>query len=279
MFKWMKEHRTITCFALAAALLIALLVASYGTHRDPPYALTIQAVMAEIQKPFAKLGRVIDRGTRGVFDFRSLVDENQALREQIAALDEKILDLQLTRTELRELRSLSEALNYPGLQESKLKVAAGVVSMDGSSHFNIFTIDAGTRSGVVADAVVVNGQGLIGRVAETGDQFGKVTSITDMNSNVSFRVYQSDEESYLGIASGNGRGGLSGYMLDTDAKVNPGDRLVTSGLGLYPAGLSIGTISSVTENSEALLKVIEIEPAVDFRNLSKVLVVVTGDML
>ena len=151
--------------------------------------------------------------------------------------------------------------------------------MDGSSHFNIFTIDAGTRSGVVADAVVVNGQGLIGRVAETGDQFGKVTSITDMNSNVSFRVYQSDEESYLGIASGNGRGGLSGYMLDTDAKVNPGDRLVTSGLGLYPAGLSIGTISSVTENSEALLKVIEIEPAVDFRNLSKVLVVVTGDML
>jgi hypothetical protein len=35
----------------------------------------------------------------------------------------------------------------------------------------------------------------------------------------------------------------------------------------------------VTENSEALLKTIEIEPAVDFRNLSKVLVVVTEDML
>ena len=107
--------------------------------------------------------------------------------------------------------------------------------MDGSSHFNIFTIDAGTRSGVVADAVVVNGQGLIGRVAETGDQFGKVTSITDMNSNVSFRVYQGDEESYLGIASGNGRGGLSGYMLDTDAKVNPGDRLF-----MYTDGLIEG---------------------------------------
>ena len=279
MFKWIKEHRTITCFALAAILLIVLLVASYGTHRDPPYALAIQAAMAEIQKPFAKLGGILERGTRGVFGFRSLVDENQTLTEQIAALEEEILDLQLTQAELEELRSLSEALNYPGVQESKLKVAAGVVSMDGSSHFNIFTIDAGTRSGVAVDAVVVNGQGLIGRVTEAGARFGKVASITDMNSNVSFRIYQSDEKSYLGIASGDGRGGLSGYMLDTNAKVKPGDHLVTSGLGLYPAGLLIGIISSVTENSEALLKTIEIEAAVDFRNLSKVLVVVTEDML
>ena len=136
MFKWMKEHRTITCFALAAALLIALLVASYGTHRDPPYALTIQAVMAEIQKPFAKLGRVIDRGTRGVFDFRSLVDENQALREQIAALDEKILDLQLTRLNCENEIAVGSA-ELSGTHRKQAEVAAGVVSGDGSSHFNI----------------------------------------------------------------------------------------------------------------------------------------------
>lgn len=277
MFKWIREHRAITCFTLAAILLIAVLVTSYGSREDPSCALTIQAAVAEIQKPVTELAKILDRGARGVFGFRSLVDENQILMDRIAALEAEILDLQMSQAELEELKKLSDALNYIGVQDSKLKIAASVVSMDGSNHFNIFTLDAGIRSGVVKDAVVVNGHGLIGRIMEVGPRFGKVVSVTDTNNHVSFRIYRSETESYLGIAAGDGQGGLSGYMLDTDAKVQEGDQLITSGIGLYPAGLTLGTVSAVSENKDALLKTITIETAVDFGNLSKVLVIVTRD--
>jgi len=279
LFKWIREHRAITCFIIAAVLLFAVLVASYGSHEDSSYALALQAVVAEIHKPITELGKILDRGTRGVFGFRSLVDENQVLKERVAELEAEIQDLQLSQAELEELKLLSEALNYTGVQESKLKVATSVISMDGSSHFNIFTVDAGVRSGVGKDAVVVNGQGLIGRVMEVGQGFAKVVSVTDTNNNVSFRIYKSETESYLGVASGDGQGGLSGYMLDADARVRVGDSVTTSGMGLYPAGLAIGTVTAVTENSDALLKTLEIETAVDFSNLSKVLVIVTKDSL
>jgi rod shape-determining protein MreC len=277
LLKWIREHRAITCFTLAAILLIAVLVTSYGRHEVPSYALTIQAAVAELQKPVTELAKILDRGTRGVFDFRSLVDENQSLGDRIAELEAEVLDLQMSQAELEELKKLSEALNYTGVQDSKLKIAASVISMDGSTHFNIFTLDAGIRSGVVKDAVVVNGHGLIGRVMEVGPRFGKVVSVTDTNNNVSFRIYRSETESYLGIASGDGQGGLSGYMLDADANVQAGDQLITSGIGLYPAGLALGTVSAVSENKDVLLKTITIETAVDFSNLSKVLVIVTKD--
>jgi len=68
-------------------------------------------------------------------------------------------------------------------------------------------------------------------------------------------------------------------MLDADARVRVGDPVTTSGMGLYPAGLAIGTVTAVTENSDALLKTLEIETAVDFSNLSKVLVIVTKGSL
>jgi rod shape-determining protein MreC len=264
---------------LSALLLTVMLVISFGNPGDSPFALEVQGVLAAVQKPVTRMGNILQRGTQGVFGFRSLVDENQALTRRIAELEEEILDLQLSRAELEELKTLTGALNYTAVQESKFKIASGIISMDGSSPFNIFTIDAGLRSGVVKEAVVVNELGLIGRVSEVGPRFGKVISVTDTNTNFSFRIYKSDTEHYLGIASGDGRGGLTGYMLDADARIALGDRLVTSGMGVYPAGLIIGTVSDIADNRETLLKTIDIEPAVDFDNLSTVLVIVTKDLL
>ena len=44
-------------------------------------------------------------------------------------------------------------------------------------------------------------------------------------------------------------------------------------MGTYPAGLEIGNIKSITYNSDTLLKEIVVEPAVDFKSLKKVSVI------
>ena len=279
MFKWIHKNKNIVLVIGVAFALIAVLAFSFLGSGSSAFGMRVQSIIFEIQKPITQFGKSIESGTNGVFDFRATVEENQELRDKVAQLEEQILDYKLIEMELDELKRLSLALNFENVRESELKVVGKVVSMDGTNHFNIFTIDAGSLAGVHKDAVVVNGQGAIGRVYEVGENFAKVISIIDTNANVSFRISRNKSESYLGIAYGNGQSGLSGYMLDTSADVKEGDKLITSGMGIYPEGLVLGTVSEVLSERDSLLRYIEIDTAVDFNNLSKVLVLVTKESL
>lgn len=279
MFKWVKKNKTIVLLILVAIGLIAVLTVSSLGNGSSSFGLRLQSIIFEIQKPITQFGQTIESGVGGVFDFRATVEENQALREKITQLEEELLDYKLIEAELEELKKLSLALHFEGVQESSDKIVAKIVSIDGTNRFNMFTIDAGALVGVHKDAVVVNGQGMIGRVYEVGENFAKVISIIDTNANVSFRIYRSEAESYLGIAYGNGLGGLSGYMLDTNADIKKGDKLITSGMGIYPQGLVLGLISEILSERDSLLHYVKIDTAVDFHNLSKVLVIVTKESL
>ena len=76
----------------------------------------------------------------------------------------------------------------------------------------------------------------------------------------------------MGIVSGNGNGMMSGYTFEGDAEINEGDTLITSGIGLYPVGIEIGTVRSINFNKDTQLKTIEVEPLVVFNSLKKVMV-------
>ena len=45
---------------------------------------------------------------------------------------------------------------------------------------------------------------------------------------------------------------------------------------LFPQGIPIGKISKITWDNDALLRTVEIEPAVNFNNIQKVTVIMTG---
>ena len=62
-------------------------------------------------------------------------------------------------------------------------------------------------------------------------------------------------------------------MLDEDSTVAEGDILLTSGMGIFPEGLEIGSVRSVTSNSNTLIKEITVEPSVDLNSLRKVSVI------
>lgn len=62
-------------------------------------------------------------------------------------------------------------------------------------------------------------------------------------------------------------------MLDDKADVSEGDKLVTSGMGVYPAGIEIGKVVKVRYDSNAQLQRVDVKPSVDFESLQKVTVV------
>ena len=77
----------------------------------------------------------------------------------------------------------------------------------------------------------------------------------------------------IGVVEGSSDGTLSGFMLDSNAKVEEGDRLVTSGMGLFPAGIEIGRITKVRYDSDEQLQKVDIKSSVDFKSLQKVAVI------
>jgi rod shape-determining protein MreC len=271
--KWLKEHAVISILIAVALALVILLVSSFlHLGNSTPVGKFFIGIVTSIQEPISNLTTNVSNGFRNLFSLRSIASENEALREEVAELKQELILQQFSEQELEELRQLSQVLNYTSVQNSRSYVTGDVIAMDSSNWFNIFTINVGTEQGVQKDAMVINGDGLVGRVYEAGKDWAKVISVIDETNNVSFQVFRDSSESYLGVLTGDGMGGLRGYMLDNDASVIEGDTVLTSGIGIYPQGVVIGRISEVVVNTDSLLKEIILETSVDFKNVQKVMV-------
>ncbi|MDF3001997.1 MAG: mreC [Bacillota bacterium] len=270
---WLREHRVLSTILSIFFILIVIMAISYS-HVGSSTVLgrSVQKVTALVQEPFSDAGNGIRSGLKGIFQFRSILKENEELKKQISDLNRQIIQNKLTEAELAELRNLSNILGYDQVASTYDLVTADVIAMDGSNWFNLFTINAGTDDGIYRDAVVINGDGLIGRVLETGPNWSKIISVIDESNSVSFKVFR--DMQLLGILSGDGKGALDGYMIDPEAAVIEGDVLITSGIGMYPAGIPIGKVKEVIWNNDTLLKTITIDPSAYFKNLQKVTVLV-----
>lgn len=271
---WLREHKILTLILSIFLAFVIVIVVSYSNiGNSTVLGRSVQTVVTMAQGPVSSAGNGIKSGLKGIFQFRSIVKENEELKKQITDLNRQLIQAKLTDSELTELRNLSNILGYENAAANYDFVTADVVAMDGSNWFNLFTINAGTDDGIYKDAVVINGDGLIGRVLEAGKDWSKVISVIDESNSVSFKVFR--DMQLLGILSGDGKGSLLGYMIDPEAAVIEGDTLITSGMGMYPEGIPIGKVKKVEWNNDTLLKTVSIEPSAYFKNLQKVTVLVS----
>ena len=157
-------------------------------------------------------------------------------------------------------------------QTSLKTLAANVIALDSTGMFWTVTIDRGSSDGVKSDMAVIAPHGVVGRVVDQPPlEAAKVQLLVDRNAGAGAVIERTGAG---GVVVGND----SDPPLQMDfvanlADVKVGDRVVTSGLdGIYPPGFVIGQVEKV-QNGQGLYKHIEIRPAVDFRALQTVLVV------
>jgi len=269
--KWIREHiRLISIMSVVLILLIGMIVSYTASGNMAALSKVTAGGLTAVQGPVTNLGNRIAGGISSLFSFVTIKKENTELKTEVSELNRKIISLQLDKAELEELRTLKSALNYQGLAVGYDYVTADVAALDDSDQFNIFTINAGSDQGIAVDSVVLDGDGLVGHVYSVGGNWAKVISVIDENNSVSFRVFR--DVSLLGILSGDGKGGLNGYMLNSNASVIEGDLLITSGLGFYPAGVPIGKVTKIEWQNDQLIKAVTIDPSVNFKDIQKVVV-------
>lgn len=266
---WFREHRLFTVIAGIVFVLCLVIVVSFlsaggssfigrGTHK----------VVNLVEKPLSYITSGVRNTVAGVFRYNDVLTENEKLKERIAELENENIQLSLNKEELEQLQRLSKSFDFKPFKKNGDAVAANVTEIDYSNPYVVFTVDAGLKKGVKKNSIVVDGEGLIGRVIDAGDNYSKVVSILSDNNNVSFAVQKNLK--IRGVISANSKGELEGYVLNKGSRIIKGETLVTSGIGVYPSGIKIGRVSSVDYDEDRQLKVVTVKPTVNFDALQKV---------
>ena len=181
--------------------------------------------------------------------------ENRVLRAQVS----RLAKWQMIARNLEKENANLRALLNPARDPAPMFVSARVIGDTGGLFVQSALLNAGRNDGVEGGQAVTTGLGLAGRVVEVGQKSSRVLLITDLNSRVPVLV---EHSRHRAILAGDNSSQPRLTFLPANAKVNPGDRLVTSGhAGMFPPGLAVGIISSV-RGGEA-----RIQPFVDWGRL------------
>jgi len=175
----------------------------------------------------------------GALSYSDLEDENEELRDRIAALEGQ---LALGEDATETLRRLTDELDLEYVGDIDTTVAR-VVSGPMSSFEHRIEIDKGSNDGVRVDMPVVNNAGLVGRVQSVSSRRAVVQLLTEPGFFVGVRLSAVDE---VGVARGQGRNQplLVFTGIDIDVDVPEEELVTTSGLAgsRFPADIPIGRV-------------------------------------
>lgn len=211
---------------------------------------------------------------------RNVKKENIILKDNI----EKIDSLTTENIELKkQLKALKEELQIEYVLSDYEYLNATITSRNISFWFNTITIDKGSYNGVKEDMIVINNRGLLGKVINvtnftstvklitTSDTNSKISvNITDGNYNLYGLIYGYDYQENVLLVEG---------ISNTDS-VNINDTIYTSGLGgIFPSGILIGKVKTISTDEYDLSKIIKVTPSVDFNNLNYVTILKRKDSI
>ncbi len=251
-----------------------LMLITFGTNVfNKPLNTVFGYIVIPFKQGISEAGGWIANRSEELVQIKSLLEENAALKEQVAALTEENTLLQQDKYELNELRELMKLDEQYGEYD---KVGARIISRDSGNWYATFIIDKGTEDGLKEDMNVIAGGGLVGRITSVGPNWSKVTSIICDNSNVSGMTLATEDNL---IVSGDLKLMTEGMitfsqLVDSKNAVTEGDKIVTSDISdKYLPNILIGYIHTINRDANNLTKSGYLTPAVDFEHLGEVLVI------
>ena len=197
-----------------------------------------------------------------------LVAENEALKEQVAELQSRIIELQQN---LNEADILYALLGFARSSPDEQYIPAKVIGKDPSPFLKYILIDQGSDQGIRAGMPVVTNKGLVGRIEAVTGSAARVKLITDSTSMINVVVTDVDADCML---QGSITGDVTIEMVSQDVKLAPGQVIQTSGLGgEFPADFIVGQVLNVNQINNEIFQSASVLPAEDFNSLQAVLVV------
>lgn len=239
-----------------AIILIAILLNSLGKGTKNKIA---SSCVSTVFYPFKS-------GWSMMRNFKNYREENLRLKRELASL--RVVVDRLLKYE-KENERLKKILNFREKKGVALLlgeiVGRGVPRYSGSAVVNV-----GTKDGVAKNLPAVVPEGLVGKVVYVNAKSSVVQFITDPG----FRASVMDRRSrVVGILQPKRTGHLIMSNVPLTEDVQPGDEIVTSGLGgVFPKGLRVGYVVDVSAKPDRIFKNIEIAPFADAAGIEELFI-------
>lgn len=248
---FLRGHSSFSHFLICCAFSFVLILIDVRFRETVPLRLWLESATAPVHAVVDFPVRLL-KGLHFLFSTRAwLSSENDRLIKAYTSLAGDLLKLQSLEAENEALRDLLAA----PLEADVRTMVALPLRMKDDPFTQQMVIDKGRQDGVFVGQPVADAAGIIGVVVQTHLRNSRIMLLSDPMHGVPVRVLRTGQTA---IAEGTGGAALNIGHISDDSDVQPGDLLVTSGLGgRFPSGYPVATVESVTHVSgDPFLKVI-----------------------
>jgi len=265
------SSRVRVVIVIAVLLAVVLIVVASLTGKNYP-DMAVKGVLAPLRSGVSNLTDQAQKLYSYMFKYESLQAENQALKEQLAQIQDDARRADSVSRENDRLRALLELKNA---NEDYEMVDGYIISWSSNDWSSTFTINRGTNVGITEGmcAITANGE-LVGLVSEVGVNYAVVKSVLDSSLEISATLAASGHN---GMVQGGYSTGLDGLLrmdyLPSSATIRNNDQVVTTGSTIYPRDLVLGYVVDAGFDDTGVAKYALLEPAADVRSLEQVFIV------
>ena len=256
---------------IAMVLSIGLTIVSGAVNQSIP-SLLVQGLLAPLRYGANTLTASAERLYGYMFHYESLEAENEALKAQIAEMEDEARQADSYQRENQRLRNM---LDLTSVREDFVLVDAYIIAWSSTDWSSTITINKGTNAGIGLDmcAITDNGE-VVGLVTEVGSNFAVIKTVLDSSLEISATIADSG---YRGMVTGGYTDGRKDLLkmdyLPSGSIIRNNDQVVTSGSTVYPRNLIMGHIIDADFDETGVAKFAILEPAADMGRLEQVFII------
>jgi rod shape-determining protein MreC len=238
-----------------------------------PFSRALKSATRDLLAPLQELAtsytlRLKNAGS-AIRGWGTLPEKNKSLQQELVEARQQLVELEELRQENFILRS---QLDFKRRSQWTL-VPGRVLARDISGWWQTVRIRHGGSGDVQPNQAVISSEGLVGKITDVSGRTADVLLISDPACRVAVRIENKDAFAILNGQGLSWKGEVLCRMefINKNIQISEGDTVVTSGLGgVFPGGIRVGTVVSVTRDENNLHQSAEVNPAADLSNLNVV---------
>lgn len=264
----------IIAAVIAAVIGLTLIFGITGTRMAPQ-----TDILGSVIEPFRSAAKKVSEAVNDIF---STYNEGNRLMIENAELGAEVDDLRQKLADYEKISAENETYKkYLGIKEAHNDftfTSANLIARDSDDPYMGFTINKGSLSEIKKYDPVITESGIVGYITEVGLTSAKVTTV--LSTSVTMGAID-NRSSDSGVITGKldlaENGKCLFKNLARSSGVAIGDYVSTSGEGVFPSGLLIGSIEYIGTDSVNSSIYAEIKPFVNMAEIRDVMVITSFD--
>lgn len=203
----------------------------------------------------------------------SIKDQAQIEKELLKLRTENLIlksELQLKDSLEMEVARLQRLLGTTGRMDKQTLLIANILRYSSNPISQHLIINKGRLDGVKTSQPVIDSDGVLGQIINVNPTTSTVLLLTDQKHQIPVRIQRTGQR---GILTGNGYNQVNLDYIPSNASVEPGDKLISSGIGgVFPSGYPVATVTEVQPLDGSSYLQITAEPVAKIHSSYEVLI-------